>query len=93
MFLNNLIYGIYVIRYTCLAESSLDSASANATLIVQDVPNPPMLRWVTCNAKVTFTHHHLPNRFQINLNDVLLRRPPRTRRWCGCRWATTARPS
>ncbi len=38
-------------RYTCLAQSDLDSATANATLIVQDVPNPPMLRWVECNAK------------------------------------------
>ena len=32
--------------YTCLAESELDSATASATLIVQDVPNPPALRWV-----------------------------------------------
>ena len=32
--------------YTCLAESELDKAEASATLIVQDVPNPPGLRWV-----------------------------------------------
>jgi len=37
--------------YTCLAESELDKAEASATLIVQDVPNPPGLRWVECNAK------------------------------------------
>lgn len=37
--------------YTCLAESELDSARASATLIVQDVPNPPALRWVDCGAK------------------------------------------
>jgi neuronal cell adhesion protein len=37
--------------YTCLAESELDEAREKATLIVQDVPNPPMLRWVECNAK------------------------------------------
>ena len=33
--------------YTCLAESELDKAEASATLIVQDVPNPPGLRWVS----------------------------------------------
>ncbi|TRY75568.1 hypothetical protein TCAL_04520 [Tigriopus californicus] len=38
-------------RYTCRAESDLDFAEASATLIVQDVPNPPQLRWVDCNAK------------------------------------------
>ena len=37
--------------YTCLAESDLDAAEAAATLIVQDVPNPPQLRWVDCNSK------------------------------------------
>ena len=37
--------------YTCLAESELDKAESSATLIVQDVPNPPGLRWVECNAK------------------------------------------
>lgn len=37
--------------YTCLAESELDSARESATLIVQDVPNPPALRWVDCAAK------------------------------------------
>ena len=37
--------------YTCLAKSELDEAEASATLIVQDVPNPPALRWVECNAK------------------------------------------
>ena len=37
--------------YICQAKTDLDSANATATLIVQDVPNPPMLRWVTCNAK------------------------------------------
>ncbi len=52
-------------RYTCLAQSDLDSASANATLIVQDVPNPPMLRWVECNAKVigTISHKNTLNHF------------------------------
>lgn len=38
-------------RYTCKAETELDHALAMATLIVQDVPNPPMLRWVECNSK------------------------------------------
>lgn len=38
-------------RYTCLAESELDFAKASATLTVQDVPNPPGLRWVDCHAK------------------------------------------
>ena len=37
--------------YICRAKTVLDSANATATLIVQDVPNPPGLRWVTCNAK------------------------------------------
>ena len=34
-----------------MAESDLDSAEASATLIVQDVPNPPNLKWVDCYAK------------------------------------------
>ena len=38
-------------RYTCKAETELDYAEASATLIVQDVPNPPALRWVDCDAK------------------------------------------
>ena len=37
--------------YTCLAQSELDSAEAQATLIVQDVPNPPALKWINCGAK------------------------------------------
>ena len=48
----NLTYiNLYLGTYTCLAESELDKAEASATLIVQDVPNPPALRWVECNAK------------------------------------------
>ena len=35
--------------YTCQAITVLDQDQASATLIVQDVPNPPQLRWVTCN--------------------------------------------
>ena len=38
-------------RYTCRAETELDFDEESATLIVQDVPNPPMLRWVDCNSK------------------------------------------
>ncbi|XP_071743212.1 neuroglian isoform X5 [Lepeophtheirus salmonis] len=38
-------------QYTCLAKSSLDSAQASASLIVQDVPNPPSLLWVNCNSE------------------------------------------
>jgi hypothetical protein len=35
--------------YTCVARTDLDSASAEATLIVQDVPNAPKLKQVECN--------------------------------------------
>ena len=38
-------------RYTCLAKSELDFDEASATLIVQDIPNPPRLRWVDCQPK------------------------------------------
>ena len=34
--------------YTCMAQTALDSAETSATLIVQGVPNPPSLKWVTC---------------------------------------------
>ncbi len=70
-------------RYTCLAQSDLDSASANATLIVQDVPNPPMLRWVECNAKVIETNSHK------NALNYLYFSPCRTPLWSGSPWGTT----
>ncbi|CAG0901644.1 unnamed protein product, partial [Darwinula stevensoni] len=34
--------------YTCVASTSLDEDSATATLVVQDVPNPPQLELVKC---------------------------------------------
>ena len=34
--------------YTCMAQTALDRAETSATLIVQGVPNPPSLKWVTC---------------------------------------------
>ncbi|XP_046388931.1 neuroglian isoform X2 [Ischnura elegans] len=37
--------------YTCVAKTDLDEARALATLIVQDVPNPPSLKSVTCNRR------------------------------------------
>lgn len=37
--------------YTCVATTDLDSAQASATLIVQDVPNPPQLTGVRCNVQ------------------------------------------
>ncbi|XP_018565737.1 neuroglian isoform X1 [Anoplophora glabripennis] len=37
--------------YTCLAKTELDEASAKAQLTVQDVPNPPMMKGVTCHEK------------------------------------------
>jgi len=37
--------------YTCQAITELDEDKKSATLIVQDVPNPPRLQWVECNAK------------------------------------------
>lgn len=36
--------------YTCLAKTDLDEARASATLIVQDVPNPPTLVSIRCQA-------------------------------------------
>ncbi|XP_068206070.1 LOW QUALITY PROTEIN: neuroglian-like [Palaemon carinicauda] len=35
--------------YTCVASTELDEVTASATLIVQDVPNPPVLLPVACN--------------------------------------------
>ncbi|KAK7076289.1 ATP-dependent DNA helicase chl1, partial [Halocaridina rubra] len=35
--------------YTCVASTELDKVTASATLIVQDVPNPPTLLPVVCN--------------------------------------------
>ena len=35
--------------YTCKARTHLDSATAKATLIVQDVPNRPQMLGVQCN--------------------------------------------
>lgn len=37
--------------YTCVAQTELDNATSQATLIVQDVPNPPNLLGVTCNKR------------------------------------------
>lgn len=37
--------------YTCVARTELDEARAQATLIVQDVPNSPKLIGVQCNAR------------------------------------------
>jgi neuronal cell adhesion protein len=38
-------------QFTCMAETDLDYVEASAKLIVQDVPNPPILKWVDCAAK------------------------------------------
>ena len=37
--------------YTCQAITVLDEDRQMASLIVQDVPNPPNLLWVDCNSK------------------------------------------
>jgi hypothetical protein len=37
--------------YTCQALTELDEDRETASLIVQDVPNPPNLLWVECNSK------------------------------------------
>ncbi|XP_055709240.1 neuroglian isoform X1 [Phlebotomus papatasi] len=37
--------------YICVAKTELDEARAQATLTVQDVPNPPLLLNVKCNAQ------------------------------------------
>ncbi|MPC08425.1 Neuroglian [Portunus trituberculatus] len=38
-------------KYTCLASTALDQVESTASLIVQDVPNPPQLLKVTCNVR------------------------------------------
>ncbi|XP_063870133.1 neuroglian-like isoform X1 [Scylla paramamosain] len=38
-------------KYTCVASTDLDQVDATASLIVQDVPNPPQLLKVTCNIR------------------------------------------
>lgn len=40
--------------YTCVARTDLDEARAQATLIVQDVPNAPRLVGVNCMSNVAF---------------------------------------
>lgn len=42
--------------YTCVARTDLDSASAQATLTVQDVPNAPNLKTVSCNKRDASIH-------------------------------------
>lgn len=37
--------------YTCVAKTELDEARASATLIVQDVPNAPVLTGLRCDAR------------------------------------------
>lgn len=37
--------------YTCVARTRLDNATAQATLIVQDIPNAPKLIGVMCHSK------------------------------------------
>ena len=37
--------------YSCQAETDLDYVEASARLIVQDVPDPPIMKWVDCAAK------------------------------------------
>lgn len=43
--INKLDFG----TYTCLAKTEMDQESANATLVVQDRPNPPQLLEVSCH--------------------------------------------
>ncbi len=38
-------------EYTCLASTKLDNATAKATLIVQDIPNPPELTGLVCYSR------------------------------------------
>ena len=40
--------------YTCVARTELDEARAQATLIVQDVPNSPQLLSVNCGAREAY---------------------------------------
>ncbi|XP_014218547.1 neuroglian isoform X2 [Copidosoma floridanum] len=40
--------------YTCVARTDLDETQAQATLIVQDVPNSPTLQSVNCGAKEAY---------------------------------------
>lgn len=37
-------------KYTCVASTRLDEATADATLLVEDVPNAPTLVRVTCRS-------------------------------------------
>ncbi|KAL0850772.1 hypothetical protein ABMA28_006704 [Loxostege sticticalis] len=39
-------------EYTCIARTAIDETRAQATLIVQDKPNPPALESIECHAKV-----------------------------------------
>lgn len=40
--------------YTCVAKTELDEVRASATLIVQDVPNPPTLQGTVCESNTAF---------------------------------------
>ncbi|XP_063242824.1 neuroglian isoform X3 [Bacillus rossius redtenbacheri] len=49
--------------YTCVARTELDEATAQATLTVQDVPNPPRLDGITCNRRdATLNWHPMGDR-------------------------------
>ena len=58
--------------YTCQAKTELDADTQTASLIVQDVPNPPNLQWVECNSKhATLGWRWGPQR-DINAPDAIL---------------------
>ncbi|XP_077544625.1 neuroglian-like [Haemaphysalis longicornis] len=48
--------------YTCLARTRLDNDSAEATLVVQDVPTPPQLVRVTCDGLVALVEWKHPEK-------------------------------
>ncbi|XP_076034234.1 uncharacterized protein LOC143021011 isoform X2 [Oratosquilla oratoria] len=42
--------------YTCVAKTDLDGDRSNAILLVEDVPNPPKLEEVECEARKAYVH-------------------------------------
>ncbi|CAF4862033.1 unnamed protein product [Pieris macdunnoughi] len=45
-------------EYTCIARTAIDEARAQATLTVQDKPNPPSLEGIECHEKVATIRWH-----------------------------------
>lgn len=56
--------------YTCVAKTELDHVDAQATLIVQDVPNPPRVVGIDCEGLYTVYRDKIDTTFDIDDNSL-----------------------